>query len=170
MGACLAFDVRVGICGWEAIINPKPIASNSGTWSISSNVIQNNPRSGGRMLTFDEWWNDQPVAQLPDTERIGYLRDLAQQVWASAVRAERMEQSSVSRRVIIMCGVPSTLTWGELLIRAGDVFIDNTTEEIGHHSFDYLCRAINLEEADRKHGTRPNYRIEDVWMDDDWKS
>lgn len=131
------------------------------------------------MPTFDEWWNEQPIAKSPDSERVDYLRDMAHRVWISAQEAERGEWTKSTRDVTaevrsiqhdnIMCKSPSLLSWGELLIRAQTLFVDNTTTELGQLSFKYLVRVIQVEEEDRRFGSRPNYNVDDVFIGDDWK-
>ncbi len=130
-------------------------------------------------MTFDEWWNEQPISKLPDTDRVAYLRDMAQRVWNSAQQAERDDwntstqgvtaEISSTQRAAIMRRLPTLLTWGELLVRAEEVFIDNTKAELEDHTFQHLVRAILTEEEDRRHGARPNYRIDDVCTDGDWR-
>lgn len=132
------------------------------------------------MSTFDSWWAEQPIAKLPDTERVAYLRDMAQQVWVSAQQAERDEwtkttagvttEVSSEQRAVIMRRILSLLTYGELLIRAQGVFIENTKQELEQYSFQTLVRIIKLEEEDRKHGVRPTYRIDDVCLEPEWRS
>ena len=130
-------------------------------------------------MKFDEWWSEQPISRLPDTERVAYLRDMAQRVWISAQQEERAEwnkstqgvtaEVSADQRAVIMRRIPSLLTYGELLIRAEGVFFENTKPELEQYSFQQLARAVNIEEDDRKHGGRPNYRIDDVCLETEWR-
>lgn len=133
------------------------------------------------MSTFDKWWVAQgigPATQMPRS--VEDLREVAQYVWISAQHAEREARTNATagataevsseQKAVIMRRIPSLLTYGELLIRAQEVFIENTKSELEQYSFQMLVRAIKLEEGDRKHGVRPTYRVDDVCLDDDWRS
>lgn len=131
------------------------------------------------MPTFEEWWDEQPISRLPDSERVEYLRDMAHRVWISAQQAEREDwnkstqgvttEFSSAQRVAIVQRAPALLTWRELLARAEGVFIENTRAELENYTFQRLVRAVLIEEGDRRSGVRPNYRIDDVCMDGDWR-
>lgn len=125
------------------------------------------------MKTFDQWWEDQPIARLPDSSRVAYLRDLSHRVWISAQQAiQEPEFESTADEVgytMYMRRPPSLLTYAELVSRAENVFFENTRTELETYSFQQLLKAVEVEEDDRKHGTRPNYRIDDVAVDGEWR-
>lgn len=130
--------------------------------------------------SFDSWWAEQLIAALSDTERADCLRDIAQRAWIGGQFAERANwtkaisgvtaEVSAEQKAVIVRRIPALLSYRELLIRAQEVFVQNTKVELEQYPFQALLRAVKVEEDDRKHGVRPTYRIDDVCLDDDWRS